>query len=1034
MKKTLSAICIVVLGLLAVSCYDDSSLWNEVRELGDRVTKLEDDLKADVANLTTLQNKVNSLETSLAEAIAAGDKAVEEALKKSLSDLETKLTTAQQAGDQAIVNELLKEKESLTTALTQLSEGLAGVTGSVEKLNAALKALEASVGAGYTELLAKLDAVDGKIDGKVTDMTAALAALQSELSAAITAGDSALAVKDAELATALAEAIAKIAVVNVATVDGKIVLTLADGSTVAVSAPLTNVSNTGLVTIVEVEGVKYWAVVEADGTAKNLEVVVGHPDQEIDFQVNDTTGELEYSVNGGEWIATGIKAAVEDANSAIVTGFVDAEDHVEIVINGTKVVLPKYVADEALLEVSNDDFFVMYGASKTVELTAEGVSEYHVMAKPDGWKAKFNGTSLVVTAPTKAAAEIGAAEMEGEILIHATANDGSCKVMTINVATGKGLTIDVDLNGNLTIVNAYAESSVDRWSGEVTFGFTNFYVGIAVDSVFTADPKAYLTTVAEDYYAEAGFYGMFYNQWDYEFQPYEEGVYEVDVLKTSVASLYQWMSYNELPYGEKLVVWVAPTDSNGSLVIENAEYISYASMLYNVEVAELTHNSAKLNIDVKGATAYYVGITDASFEQYGATLQTYMSEGGLWMYLQNPEYLGYYEGLVLEDGTYTGEDAIDLIELNYGEKLNFNTKYYVWVFPYQEGTAYTDYKTQFEPYVMSFTTLDLMAGGDYAVEFSDEVVGYKTIDVTVTPSEGTESVYYYFYDATEWAEMEEAGDAAIIESLFANCYWPLTEAEVVSESYLEPGSTYVLATVSVGTDGKYGEVVAKSFTTVSYPTEVNAEHTATFGEPVVDYSTITVNVTPAAGTTAYWAYMTEAALSRYETEVELVAYVLAQNSLAAAGNANVSYVSAGDSRTLVVVVVGEDNKYNIYKKTYSTNPYPYSEEITVALDGKLTYTTSPKKTVSGTLSVTGADKVAVWASYSGSLSTFEGYVVANSSSVKFIDVVDGKASFEYTSGIYGDYMVVYATPVVFTDGVVTAIGKNPVQLTISENI
>ena len=75
MKKTFLAICMVAMGFLAVSCYDDSRLWDEVESLGDRVEKLEKDLQADVENLNALQNKVNSLETSLTEAIAAGDKA-----------------------------------------------------------------------------------------------------------------------------------------------------------------------------------------------------------------------------------------------------------------------------------------------------------------------------------------------------------------------------------------------------------------------------------------------------------------------------------------------------------------------------------------------------------------------------------------------------------------------------------------------------------------------------------------------------------------------------------------------------------------------------------------------------------------------------------------------------------------------------------------------------------------------------------------------------------------------------------------------
>lgn len=1017
MKKTFLAMCMVAMGFLAVSCYDDSRLWDEVESLGDRVEKLEKDLQADVENLNALQNKVNSLETSLTEAIAAGDKAVKEALEKKLTDLEAKLTAAQQAGDNAIIAELLKEKDALTGALTALQEGLTGVTTSVAKLDAALKTLEATVGEGYNELLAKLDKVDGKVDGHITDMAAALATLKDEATKAI------------------ADAIAKIAVTKVETVNGKIVLTLADGSKVEVSAPLANVENTGLVTVVEVEGVKYWAVVEADGTVKNLDVVVGHPDYKIDFQIN-ANGELEYRVNGGEWNNTGLKAAAEDANSAIVTDFVEAEDYVEIVINGTKVVLPKYVADNASVEVSSDEFFVMFGASKTVELTAEGIAEYYVMAKPDGWKAKFEGTALTVTAPTKAAAEIGAAEIEGEVLIHATTEAGKCVVSTINVTTGKGLTIEM-VDGKIVVRNAYAQEQFNHWGESMGYNFNDYYVGI-LPTVEMEDKEAFFEYLAENWDVPAGFAGMMHNNWDMEFPAYEEGVNEIEVVEMAVEDLYNWLAWSDkdgMDYGVEYTIWVAPVDEQGKVVADNAEFVTYSNIKVEFEASEITHNDAALTMSLMGADKYFVGLVEDPMAMYGVTLEQYMAESQPWSFMVNgyADYIEFY----VEDGDYAGETALKMSDLNYGEKLKFNTTYYYWVIPYQAGTVYSDYATQFAPYVGTFTTAPIVAGGEYAVTFSEEELAYTSVSVMVTPSEGTEAVYYSFYDIDTWSSLEAEADSVIVSNIIENCWSPLTYEDVLSESYLQAGSTVVLATVSVGADGKYGEIVTKSFTTLSYPTEANEAHTAVFGDAKVEFTSITVNVAPAEGTTAYYRWMTEAALGNYSSDVELVSYVMSGSKITAATNAKVNYLAAGDTRYLVVVVVGADNKYNLYKMPYTTKTINYSEAMTVALDGKLVYD-EDNMTVTATFSVAGATKLAVYAGYSGGKANFETNVLTYAvdgeySSYVFVDVVDGKATVEL-DGVWGSYMVVYATAYAVENGEVTAISKDALELPISANI
>ena len=259
MKKTFRSILAGALALLAVSCYDDSGLRNDIQKLDERVTAIENALNAEV-------NGIN--------------------------DLATRLAAAEQA---------------LTTTNTTVSE-----------------------------LVAQLDAVDGKVDGKVADFEAAIATL--------TAADKTLDDK-------IVAAIAKIAVVNVEEKDGNVVLTLADNTTVALSKPLANVDNSNLVTITEDN---MWAVVGPDGTVTSLDIPVGHPDITVEFQVS-STGELQYSVNGGEWEETGVNTSDISGQKYVINDVVlyEEEKSVVITIGDVEYSLPLYSLDSSVITIKS---------------------------------------------------------------------------------------------------------------------------------------------------------------------------------------------------------------------------------------------------------------------------------------------------------------------------------------------------------------------------------------------------------------------------------------------------------------------------------------------------------------------------------------------------------------------------------------------------------------------------------------------------------------------------------------------------------
>lgn len=560
-----------------------------------------------------------------------------------------------------------------------------------------------------------------------------------------------------EIRQAIAAAEAKIAVVSVEQKDGYVTFSLADGKKITL-------------TIVEISA----------------------------------TGEIIL-----QGVPTGILVEnLEELTSPIVTGFEEGEDYVTFQIGDETYSLPKYSDDTAALVPGRSEFFLMYNASKEVELTAEGIQEYYVISKPDGWKAVIDGTVLTVTAPSAELSKIGAAEEAGQVLIHATSAAGKCIIAKIDVKTGYGLTLNVDKQGNVTIHNAYTGLVVNQWMGTESFEFLNFAYGFADPAAFNADPEAYIAEVNN--YNCWDPMGYYYN--NVEMGTYVEGEYEVDVINTTLAEAYYPLAWTELDPALRFVFWIAPMDEMGTIDASGLQYAQSPATI-KAELIEATHNDIKIRLTTYGADSYILGKTAESYynnEWNPMTFEDYMMDpmGGPWTGFTQwgmPEALGLandYQGVkelwLSELVMYEGEEPSKLL---YGET------YKIWAFPTTNDKAATDYSFEedFLPYVFEFSTNDILAGGDYPVEFTDKKSTYSSVSVTIEPAEGAEATYYMFYNTDAYAEFEENEDA-IRNDLIANCFSPLNAAETVSQNYLNPGDSFILAAVSVGADGKYGEI------------------------------------------------------------------------------------------------------------------------------------------------------------------------------------------------------------------------------------
>jgi len=855
MRKTFLTICAAVFALVAVSsCYDDAPLWSEIDRLDGRIDSLASVLNQDVANLAALQSTVTGLETSLKKAIEDGDAAVKKALEDKLAAVETDLEAAIAAGDKTIADALTAEKAKIEAALETLQTGLTDVTGSVEKLNAALETLEAAMGMNYKEVLTKIDSVDGAIDGKITNLTNAIALLKTA---------------DETFDAELAEAIAKIAVVKVEDKGGKIVLTLADGSTVELSKPLKNVDNNGLVTVVDVEDAKYWAVI-VDGEPVSLDILVGAPVKLL-FKVAED-GELQYSVNDSEWVSTGAYVAGptliyqgetgeyeydEDWNEVPVL-----EDFYTLEFGGQKYFLPMYKVDNSVVTIKAGKTYFAFGESKTIDVAVTDVTAMYVMTKPDGWRANLDGNKLTVTAPAEANVTSGVAEADGEVLLHCTTVEGTCKIAKLAVATTEGFSLTVDLEGNVEIINPVVVTTTDML-GYTNTDFNDAYVGLAEVAAFEADPVTYVENIQDNY--DALFYYL--NNWktntaemdeDWNLTytiggAYEPGVYEVDKINTTVAKMYSDWTYAEMPRGSHFVVWACPMDDKGMPKTDELVYGYYTPIDVAAELVDSSFNEVTVSVALYGAKEYIVGKVAKeytfNYNKMEYDLNYYLSEG-----LKGLAY-GYNNlGMtVAESGEF--EYALSEVVNDMEESVSLSpaTEYYFYIIPVIDGKEWSEY-TPADAFVYEFKTAPLAEGGSATVEFSNEVLGYTDIAVDITGSEGTSMIYYNFYDQdviNDFSEEDLLADLMGQESF-------VTGGDFVTarDNDLEQGQSRVLAAIAVNSLGQYGDVVKKVFTTsvLTY----SETFKATVGEPVLEANgsnwSVTIPVTVEGGTAAKYYY------------------------------------------------------------------------------------------------------------------------------------------------------------------------------------
>jgi hypothetical protein len=424
-----------------------------------------------------------------------------------------------------------------------------------------------------------------------------------------------------------------------------------------------------------------------------------------------------------------------------------------------------------------------------------------------------------------------------------------------------------------------------------------------------------------------------------------------------------------------------------------------------------------------GFVDFAIGFVDASIYEtfssnsdfYNAVINDYEGNYGLAVFANNVGLVGQYD----EEAHKVDTASISIAELGQcgwpAVEIEKGKRYVVWVMPQEsenpDGSEML--LAYYEP-----INVDLVPTVSFdEISLALELSGAKTAYVgAMSEAELLQAGFPDFKTFMEvgygyggpWKQFVETGE-------FMALGQPVENGSVVSVAELvygcTPGTKYYVYFVPVREGKAPAEYVYEKdcrvyeFTTANL-VEGAEEAELTFNEEKTDYASITVDVAVPAGTIAHCKFYEVGAVSEY-TDEQLIADILGSfpTTLEESGTVKESYLSDGQSMMLVVLTVSEDGKYAIVKGTYTTKKYNIVDTITVTPESVVK---ADDGTYTAVFAVTGATKVAVYSNYSSTYSNFNKYLMQKSTSFKYGDVVDGKATVTGLKVSNESYFLIYS--------------------------
>lgn len=552
----------------------------------------------------------------------------------------------------------------------------------------------------------------------------------------------------------------------------------------------------GVITIVEYEGVKYWAQYNAEGEAvlisvngANCPVVSAEPMT----RVNEETNSIEVSFDGGlNWVATGSYTGVVKAEIIYSEWQFDDEGNALplyaqfTMADGT--VVKTHVEGQAIM-LWTDSAYAAYGSTTTLPLYANiGEFAEYMFQLPAGWSAEvvedeyakenfgvIGEVEIYFTAPSAAAVASGAAAAEGEAKMLVQFQNGDMSIAKMRVTT-KVADIEVSADG-MKFTN----------NGWDPYAYGSIFFGITKKADFD---KAY---IVEDIAA-----------WGYEVSLGYLGFDESGICE------YSWDVYpEELVPGEQYVVWIAPgmIDMNTYCPVTteaDITYVVYTHTEVSFEVVAQHLFDVEANFSIAGTDVFGGFMTQVvAKEQYDPK---YLAQ----MMTENSYYWQY--GYTKADGEYTGKLTGWAA---YGpDALNPDTDYLLCVFPGNESLVFTPA----DILTWEFSTKAVETTGGtitLAVDENSTSNDYSQMTVYLVPSAEATVAYHKFvpkHEASAYTTDEliieyllDSENKATISKNPGTGIWCSAGSWNVEG---EPGDEFTLFAVAAEADGKLGKPLA----------------------------------------------------------------------------------------------------------------------------------------------------------------------------------------------------------------------------------
>lgn len=610
--------------------------------------------------------------------------------------------------------------------------------------------------------------------------------------------------------TALEEAVAQlqgdVTAIESLLEEGKVIKSVTDNGdgtyTIAyVDSEETDVITVGtgnpVITVIDEDGVYYWAKVNENGEAEHLlgadnKLPVSEQPGTLKFKVDE--GALLVSTDGGAtWTDAGVTLS-EDYDFATFKSVTYDGDYVVFTLqDGTEIRVLR--SDELTCDILSGKVMFQYGETKSVSVDAGGYIVSEVTA-PEGWTVKFNGVTLEVTAPSESAADF---EMGGDVVLKVYSKD-QLMVDKVSVQIGyQALTVSTEVKDgvtNIVVSTEYANS---------------FFCGVTKLSEFSAEAAA--EAASGELYTEVG-------QGQYRWET------TADADGNIVPFTRAFTDFVASPEpGEVYVVWTLEFPQDYVCNPDDVQtYMFTYGQSVEVKIENVTFNDADITITPAGGTSYYWGLYMGGFYFDKSMIAYAISDGQYWTTTES------------YSSTFSEMNSSSSTPLS----IKHNQDYVLWIV-YESPIPGTEY-TADDVMVYEFKTADYTYDGTAAVSFTGETEVTSTeIRAMYDYPENTYEVYSTILDSRDWQSMgvgdEEAFKRMMIDGGAADMVSVTAFQDGSSEpscfaSGLTPNTTYYFYVVVVDNEGKVGPLTIEEVKTEGVTTNPDislAAGTATIG-------------------------------------------------------------------------------------------------------------------------------------------------------------------------------------------------------------